>query len=80
MITKDARCTREITPRIAMAKTTFNWKGKIHTVQSIKTPMWYLFLLSDKHNYIDTVYGFYSILLHVSAVHLSHYQAGHLFT
>jgi hypothetical protein len=80
MITKGARCTREITPRIAMAKTTFNWKGKIHTVQSIKAQMWYLFLLSDKQNYIDTVYGCYSILLHVSAVHLGHYQAGHLFT
>ena len=55
MITKDARCTREITPRIAMAKTKFNRKGTIRTIQSTKTLMDYLFLLSDKHNYIDIV-------------------------
>ena len=40
-----------------------------------------LFSLSDKHNYIDLVYlVFYSILLHVSAILISHHQEGQWFT
>ena len=38
-------------------------------------------ILSDKHKYMDLVFVvYYSILLHVSAVHISHQQVGLWFT
>jgi hypothetical protein len=40
----------------------------------------YLFLLSYKHNYVDIVHYFYSVLQYVSAVHFSHHLVGHMFT
>ena len=39
-----------------------------------------LFLMSDKHNYIDTVYLFYLILLRVWAVLISRLYVGHDYT
>jgi hypothetical protein len=34
-------------------------------------------LLSDKHNYMSSIFGFYLILLHVSAAHDSHPRVGY---
>jgi len=39
-----------------------------------------LFVVSDKRSIRSYMFGLFSILLHVSAVHISHHQVRHWFT